>query len=45
MNLGVGGTGAYLQKHLAPLFLDVILGLKNSSKHFFEKKLFLAVCP
>ena len=44
-NLGVGGTEAYTQKQLAPLFLDVILGLKDSSKKFFGKNPFLAVCP
>ena len=43
--LGVGGTGTYLQKLLAPLFLVAILGLKEGSKGFFWKYPFLEVCP
>ena len=37
-NLGVGGTRVYLQIMLASLFLDVILGLGNRSRHFFVNK-------
>ena len=42
--LGVGGMMDYPGKLLAPLFLDVVLGPKCSSKRIFEKKSFLAVC-
>ena len=45
LNVGVEGKKSdYLQKILASPLFDVILYLEKSSKRFFERNSFLAVC-